>query len=98
MAARLAEACRRLEPLLEPAAHLQDVRVPTRLIHGRGDRLIPFTECLRLVEGLPDESLEGHTVTGLFSHSADRSTGSLLTQVREKATFFGALRGVINTV
>ena len=46
MAKRLAEACRRADPLLDPADELRRVTVPTRLIHGRGDRLIPFTESL----------------------------------------------------
>ncbi len=98
MAGKLAEAAGRIEPMLEPAAHLKDVRLSTRLIHGRGDRLIPFTECLRMVEGLPATSLEGHTVTGLFNHTADRASGSTFTQIREKAAFFEVLRGLINTV
>ena len=98
MAKELAAACRRVEPLLEPGPYLRDVRVPTRLIHGRGDRLIPFTECLRLSEGLPVSSRQGRTVTGLFSHSADRSEGSSLGRLWEKAAFFETLRGLINTV
>ena len=72
--------------------------MPTQLIHGRGDRLIPFTEGMRLMEGLPAAAKRKLTVTGLFSHSADRSAGSKLDQLRETLTFFGAMRGVINTV
>lgn len=98
MASRLAVACRRVEPLLEPASYVGDLRVPTRLIHGRGDRLIPFTECMRLSAGLRPEARQGRTVTGLFSHSADRSEGSSLGRTWEKLAFFEALRGLINTV
>ncbi|MDT8368230.1 MAG: hypothetical protein RQ745_03415 [Longimicrobiales bacterium] len=98
MATRFAAACRRVEPLLEPGAHLREVRVPTQLIHGRGDRLIPFTECLRLDAGLSPDARKGRIVTGLFSHTADRSEGTLLARSWEKATFFQALRGLINTV
>lgn len=98
MAHRLAEACRRTEPLLEPTPYLSGVRVPTRLIHGRGDRLIPFTECLRLSESLPAEARNGRTVTGLFSHTADRREGTSLGQAWEKVTFLGTLHGLINTV
>jgi pimeloyl-ACP methyl ester carboxylesterase len=98
MAHRLAEACRRVEPLLEPTPYLSDVRVPTRLIHGRGDRLIPFTECFRLSEGLPEAARSGRTVTGLFSHTADRREGSSLGQAWEKVTFLGTLHGLLSTV
>lgn len=97
MARKLTEACLRVEPLLEPAPHLANVGVPTRLIHGRGDRLIPFTECMRLHEGLPESARQGRIVTGLFDHSADRSEGSFLNRIRETARFFGALQGLINT-
>jgi pimeloyl-ACP methyl ester carboxylesterase len=97
VARKLTEACRRVEPLLEPAPHLANVGVPTRLIHGRGDRLIPFTECMRLHEGLPESARQGRTVTGLFDHSSDRSDGSMFNRIRETAMFFGALQGVINT-
>lgn len=93
----LAETCRRLEPLLEPKAALARVRVPTRLIHGRGDRLIPFTESLRLQEELPASARGGLTITGLFNHSADRSPSGLADRVREGLIMLGAIHGVINT-
>ena len=98
MATKLARACRRVEPLLEPARDLGRVHLPTRLIHGRGDRLSPFTESLRLMQRLPETARRGVTVTGLFNHTADSSPGSLFERVREGVTFFGALRGLINTV
>ncbi len=98
VAKKLAEACRRVEPLLDPARDLSRVSHPTQLIHGRGDRLIPFTEGLRLLEGLPEAARRGLTVTGLFNHTADESPTNLPDRVRESATFFGALRGLINTV
>ena len=97
IAMRLAATCRRLEPLLEPKAAMAGVRVPTRLIHGRGDRLIPFTESLRLWEELPTVARGGLTVTGLFSHSADRSPAGLAERVREGLIMLGAIRAVINT-
>jgi hypothetical protein len=98
MARSLAEACRRVEPLLEPGAHMAGVRVPTRLFHGRGDRLMPFTESMRLSQHLPSAVMAGLTVTGLFGHSADQTPHSLVDRMREKAAFLAALRGVINTV
>lgn len=98
LARDLAAACHRSEAQLEPAAFLGGVTVPTRLIHGRGDRLIPFTECARLTEGLAPDVRNGSTVTGLFAHSADRSEGSVLERTVEKAAFLGTLRGLITTV
>jgi pimeloyl-ACP methyl ester carboxylesterase len=98
MALSLTQACRRVEPLLEPGPHLARVRVPTRLFHGRGDRLMPFTESMRLSRRLPAAARGGLTVTGLFGHSADQRPSSLIDRVREKAAFLASLRGVINTV
>ncbi len=98
MAQAITEACRRVEPRLDPGSYLTGVDIPTRLIHGRGDRLIPYTECLRLHEGLPRGARNGRTVTGLFSHTADRDDGSLLGRAWETATFFQVLRGLMNTV
>jgi pimeloyl-ACP methyl ester carboxylesterase len=98
LARGLFETCVRLEPLLEPTAHLQSLRVSTQLIHGRGDRLIPYTESWRLGEALPSGARGGLTVTGLFSHTAGQAPESLVERVRESATFFHALRAVVNTV
>jgi pimeloyl-ACP methyl ester carboxylesterase len=98
MARKLAEACRRVAPLLEPAPELARVGVPTRLIHGRGDRLIPFTEGLRLMAGLPNESRKALSVTGLFSHSADRAPTGFFDRAREGVRMFSTVRGMINTV
>ena len=97
IAVRLAETCRRLEPQLEPQAALAGVRVPTRLIHGRGDRLIPFTESLRLSDQLPAAARGALTITGLFNHSADRSPVGLGDRVREGLIMLSAIRGLINT-
>ena len=99
MARQLAAACRRVEPLLEPARELARVAVPTRLIHGRGDRLIPFTEGMRLMAGLPNEARKALSVTGLFSHSADRAPPTeMLERAREGVRMLATIRGLINTV
>jgi len=99
IARNLAEACRRVAPLLEPARELAHVSIPTRLIHGRGDRLIPFTEGMRLMAGLPRRARNGLSVTGLFSHSADRAPSTrMLTRAREGVRMFATIRGMINTV
>lgn len=98
MAVRLAGACRLAEPLLDPAAGLARVRLPTRLIHGRGDRLVPFTEGFRLLNGLPEASRRGLTVTGLFNHSADSAPAGIVDRTLEKLKMLKAIRGLVNTV
>jgi len=98
MAEQLAEACRRAEPLLDPADDLGRVQLPTRLLHGRGDRLIPFTEGHRLFHGLPESSRRGLTVTGLFHHTADSVPSGIIDHTLEQMKMLGAIRGLINTV
>ena len=98
LAVKLADACKRVEPLLEPVAALGSVRVPTQVIHGRGDRLVPFTESFRLMDGLPRELQRGTTVTALLNHSKDHDIVSRLDRVRENAKLFQALRRLVNTV
>lgn len=98
LAVALARACRRTEPLLDPLESLGRVRKPVRLIHGRGDRLVPFTESLRFQRRLPPSVRSHVTVTGLFAHSADVAPASPLARLWEGMVFFEALRGLINTV
>lgn len=98
LARRLADACRRMEPQLEVESDFAGVQRPTRLIHGRGDRLIPFTEGMRLMTRLPETVEKTLTVTGLFSHTADRSEGSAYEKAREGMVLFGAMRGLLTTV
>ena len=98
LAVRLADAVTSAEPLLNPGDHLHDVRVPVRLIHGRGDRLIPFTESLRFHQALPPTTDASVTVTGLFAHSADNTPPSPADRAREGLVLFGALRDLINLV
>lgn len=97
LAARLAAACRRMDPLLEPAVSLDAVEIPTQVIHGRGDRLVPFTEAYRLMDGLPTRVRRGATVTGLFNHSKEHAPASIHDRVFERLRLFAALRRMINT-
>lgn len=98
IAISLARACRRAEPLLDPACALMHVELPTRLVHGRGDRLIPFTEGLRLHESLPFGAREALTVTAMFDHSADNVPGGVTRRAYEELKMLSALHGIINSV
>jgi pimeloyl-ACP methyl ester carboxylesterase len=77
VAAGLADAALRAEPLLEPGQALRELQVPTLVAHGRDDRLVPFTESLRLYRDIRPEIQRGLAITGLFAHSGqtDRSHG-----------------------
>jgi hypothetical protein len=83
--------------LLEPAESLATVDLPVQVIHGHGDRLVPFTEALRLMDGLRDHVRRGATVTRLFEHSAEHAPTTLRRRVVERVRLFGALRRMINT-
>jgi pimeloyl-ACP methyl ester carboxylesterase len=71
LAPELAEVARRTGPQSEPTSFLKDISVPVRLVHGRGDRLIPFSESLRLAEAFPDTADVRVYLTNLFSHSQE---------------------------
>ena len=98
MAVGLAHACRRVEPLLDPSAGLGRARVPVHLFHGRGDRLVPYTESLRLRERLPRDLAAEVTVTGLFAHSAGHRPPNLSDRLREGALFFRGLQRLLASI
>jgi len=82
-------------PLLEPIPRISGIPVPVRLLHGRSDRLIPFTETLRLGRALDPGTRNLTTrITGLFSHSGEDSAGTRLARTREGFRFLQALQGV----
>jgi pimeloyl-ACP methyl ester carboxylesterase len=98
MARDLTEACRRAEPLLDPSPELGKMRVPIHLFHGRGDRLVPYTESLRFRAGLPPSLPAYVTVTDLFAHSADIKPPALPDRVREVAIFMHAMQRVLGAI
>ena len=94
LAPLLAEAARKAHPELELSRALDGRPLPPiRLIHGREDHLIPFTETVALEGYLRKRADVAATVTGLLAHS--RGSGRGVAQIREAARFFGALRGVM---
>lgn len=93
---QLADAALRVDPLFDPTPFLPHVEVPVLLAHGRHDRLIPFTETVRLSRALPARCLRGTTITGLFEHSGGAAPGlGAIGRVREGARFANLLRRVL---
>lgn len=98
LAKKLSDACREVEPLLDPAESLQHVSVPTQAIHGRGDRLVPFTEGVRLMDQIPETVRRGITVTHMINHSKDHTPPNPLEHAIEAGRLFRALHRLVNTV
>lgn len=97
-ASRLAAAGIGAEPLLDPRPFLGMVRCRVVLAHGREDRLIPFTESLRLQSMLPPESNASATITGLFAHSSRQSGVRVAAYAREAARFARLLHRALGAV
>ena len=96
MASLLAEAARKVHPDLEPPSRIgRTAPLPIRLLHGRRDHLIPFTETLALERLLRKGACTdvSATVTGLFAHS--RESGATTSRLRESVRFFMRLRELI---
>jgi pimeloyl-ACP methyl ester carboxylesterase len=95
---RLAAAGVGAEPLLDPQPCLPRIHCRVVLAHGREDRLIPFTETLRLHAMLPPETHASSTITGLFEHSGGRSPVRWAAYAREVARFGRLLYRALGTV
>jgi pimeloyl-ACP methyl ester carboxylesterase len=78
--------------LHEVTPQINRIDVPVRLLHGKSDRLIPYTETLHLEEILrsraPDLSVR---VLGLFGHSGGDARPGLLRRATENLQFLEAL-------
>lgn len=69
IADRFAASIPAREPEMDPRPRLPGVRARVVLSHGRADRLIPYTETLRLSAAMPAEARATTIITGLFAHS-----------------------------
>jgi pimeloyl-ACP methyl ester carboxylesterase len=95
---RLLELVAVQEPLLDPAPYLGRVPVPVFLAHGRDDRLIPWTEMIRLRRALPPGRVAASGLTGLFAHSGGRRAFPTPGTVREAARFVALLRRMLRLI
>ena len=91
----LARTIRASSPLAEAPPFLHRLDVPVRLIHGREDRLIPFSETLRLGREFPPDADIQVFLTGLFSHSQRGGTSGPLNKAREAYRFLRALSDIM---
>ena len=99
LAESLARTAIEADPLLDPMPFLADVRVPILFSHGRDDRLIPFTETIRLSRAVPDRHVRSTIITALFQHSGGTQGGlGPLGIAREGTRFALLLRRVLALV
>lgn len=99
LAEQLAHAALRVDPGLDPRGRLGAVQTTVLLAHGRDDRLIPFSETVRLSRLLPAERLEACVITGLYAHSGGTLNGLGVRQrALEAARFLLLMRRIVGLV
>jgi pimeloyl-ACP methyl ester carboxylesterase len=54
---------------LDPAPRMSEIRCPVSIVHGRDDRVIPWTEASELAAHLPSGVHTGTWVTGFYDHT-----------------------------
>jgi pimeloyl-ACP methyl ester carboxylesterase len=96
MAAHLGQSVIARDPLVDPTPFLRRARVPVLLAHGRDDRLVPYTESIRLERGLPRDRVVASSITSLFSHSGGTVHGlGVMGRTREAARFAATLNRIL---
>lgn len=99
LAEDIARTALQADPLLDPRPALPHVRVPVVFAHGRDDRLVPFSESIRLSRDLPASCVRGLTITSLFQHSGGTQSGlGPIGLAREGARFVALLRRVLQLI
>lgn len=95
---RLAQAARTASPLHDPLPYVSNIPRPVHLIHGRHDRLIPFTETLRLAASFPPEARVSCRLTGLFGHSQRGRPGGWWREGWERLRFLRMMSMVLGSL
>lgn len=92
----LAATIRGRSPTMEPQSFVRHLKTPVRLLHGRADHLIPYTETLRATEAMRGHTDVRSTITGLFGHSgAGEAAGG---RVQEGVLLFRALADLLGRI
>ena len=98
LARQMARAAVDRYPLLASTTGLDELRLPLVLMHGRSDRLIPFTETLRLAQNLPPRAVQRVTITRLFGHTRSREARpprDPAARARELGAFAGTIHSLL---
>ncbi|MET0395921.1 MAG: hypothetical protein ABW277_03780 [Longimicrobiaceae bacterium] len=92
LADALSDAVLAADPELDPRRAMPELRARVVLAHGEADRLIPFTESLRMYAALPERLDRSVTITRLFAHSTGNSAVRAVEYGVEGLRFFRLLR------
>ncbi|MEX2583004.1 MAG: hypothetical protein WD766_07010 [Gemmatimonadota bacterium] len=92
LAGKLFEATIRRHPRLDPTDVLPEIDQKVVLVHGYDDRLIPYTETLRLLERLSPKCDVTSSITRLFAHSSEAGRLGALEYPRELARYVTLLQ------
>jgi len=95
LARKLVAAALQRDPDLDPRKRLPLVDQRVVLVHGYNDRLIPFTESLRLHDALSPRGAVALSITRLFAHSRGAERLTLLRYPLEIARFVALLNRVL---
>lgn len=98
LVARLSAAVREHEPLLDPGPFLPRVPVSVFLAHGRDDRLMPWTELIRIQRALPEGRVRHALVTRLYAHSFRERRWPTPGMALEGIRFMLALKRMIHLI
>lgn len=99
IAGRIAATVVARDPLMDPSRYLPGIRIPALIAHGRDDRLIPYTESIRIARAIPPKLLLASSITSLFSHSGGTDSGlGPLGIAREGRRFAGVLNRILTTL
>lgn len=88
---RLVGAAMEQAPELDPRPWLPELDQRIVLAHGHDDRLIPFTETLRLKSELPRSANVSVSITRLFSHSREAERLRVVDYPAEIGRYFALL-------
>jgi pimeloyl-ACP methyl ester carboxylesterase len=92
LANRIVDFALDANPGLDPRPALPHLDQRILLAHGFDDRLIPFTETLRLLSHIPARTRAVARITRLFAHSREAEPLGLLEYPREALRYYDLLR------
>lgn len=95
---RMLVAALAVDPLLDPAPYLPAVPVPVFLAHGKDDRLIPWTEMVRLQRALPAGRVVHSAITALFAHSTSERRRLHPALLLEAVRFVRLMRAMLRLI
>lgn len=77
---------------LDPRSHLSTLRCPVRVIHGRDDDVIPYTQAQKIIDALPPSVDAQLWLTGLYAHTGSAGLRHL---IQDLPVLYGEMRSML---